>query len=68
VKVSIKDFAVNMDLGNNGLEFDVYDGDATHLGDFSVGKKYLTWCKGRTQRKNGKKVTWPEFIAWMESQ
>jgi hypothetical protein len=33
VKVSIKDLAVKMDLGNNGVTLDVYDNADKFLGD-----------------------------------
>jgi hypothetical protein len=31
MKVSVKDLAVTMDLGNNGIELDVYDNDGNAL-------------------------------------
>lgn len=68
MKVSIKDLSVDMDIKNNGVELDVYspDGDK-HLGDLIVTKTGLTWCKGKTSKKNGVKVSWEAFIEWMES-
>lgn len=35
MKVTIKDLAVNMKLGNRGVEFDVYDAQGKHLGDIN---------------------------------
>ena len=53
MKVSIKDLQVNMDLGNNGIELDVYDNEGKHLGDLVISKAKIEWCKGRTRRGNG---------------
>lgn len=68
MKVSIKDFAVTMEVRNKGIELDVYDNSGAHLGDLVVTKTGLTWCKGKTTPANGKKITWKEFIALMESR
>ena len=65
-KVSIKELGVDMDIKNKGLELDVYDGD-THLGDLYVTKKGLVWCKGRTTKPKGVKISWEEFRDWAES-
>lgn len=69
MKVSIKDLAVDMEVKNNGVELDVYSSDgATHHGDLFVTKAGLTWCKGKTSRAKGVKITWKDFIAWAESE
>ena len=68
MKVTIKSFDVGMEVKNNGIEFDIYAPNGTdRLGDCIVTKTGLTWCKGKTNRKNGVKVTWQDFITWMES-
>jgi hypothetical protein len=67
VKVSIKDLAINMDLGNNGVTFDVYDNDGKFLGDLRLGKGTVEWCKGKTQSGNGVKVKWNDLIQHFES-
>jgi len=69
MKVSIKELAVQMDIKNTGVEFDVYspDGD-DHHGDLIVTKSGLTWCKGRTRAGNGTKISWDKFIKWAEAQ
>ena len=66
MKVSVKDFAVSMEIKNKGIELDVYDNE-THRGDLVVTKSKLVWCKGRTKPANGKKITWDKFIGYMES-
>jgi len=58
--------SVDMEIKNNGVELDVYADGSTHLGDLIVTKTGLIWCKGKTARANGEKVSWDEFIDWME--
>jgi hypothetical protein len=66
-KVSIKKLSVDMDVKNNGVELDVYDGD-THLGDLYVTKTGLVWCKGKTTKAKGVKIRWKVFRKWAEAQ
>lgn len=67
MKVHIKDFTIDMDVRNNGVEFEVRNNENTFLGDCYVTKKGLIWCNGRTKKENGVSVTWDEFIEWMNS-
>lgn len=67
MKVSVKDFAVSMEIKSKGVELDVYDNDGKHLGDLVVTKTKLVWCKGKTTVANGKSITWKKFIDHMES-
>jgi len=67
MKVNIKDFSVDMELRNNGIELAVYDGDQ-HLGDLRIGKATIEWCEGRVRVGNGVKVRWPELIEWFNSR
>lgn len=69
MQVSIKDFSVNMEIKNRGVEFAVYSPDGEkHLGDLVVTKTGLTWCKGRTSPENGVKIKWQEFMEWAEQK
>lgn len=68
MKVSIKDFAVTMDIKSKGVELEVYANDGDHLGDLVVTMTGLTWCKGRTTPANGTKVTWQDFIKRMQGE
>ncbi len=68
MKVSIKDFNVQMDIKTAGIELEVYDNDDTHLGDLVITKTRLIWCHGRINPKNGVAVDWQEFIDYMEAQ
>lgn len=66
MKVGIKSFDVNMEVKNKGVEFDVYGNDDKFRGDLIVTKTGVTWCKGKTARKNGKKVSWDDLIKLLE--
>lgn len=68
MNVSVKSFDVDMQIKNKGIELDIYDNQDNHLGDLVVTKTGLTWCNGRTQRKNGKKIDWQSFIDWANRQ
>ena len=69
MKVFVKDFAVSMEIGNNGIMLDVYDpGEGgAHRGDVRFGRATIEWCPGRVHQGNGFKVSWNEFIAWIEA-
>lgn len=65
MEVRIKDFRIDLEIKNSGLELEVRDPDGAFRGDCYVTKTGLTWCEGKTTRKHGKKVTWNEFIEWV---
>jgi hypothetical protein len=67
MQVTIKDLAVSMELGNPGVEFDVYDANGNHLGDFRISNATVEWCKGRTRSGNGVQRSWEELIRWFLS-
>jgi len=68
VIVKVKEFDVAMEVKNNGIELDVAGPQGVHLGDLVVTKTKLIWCKGKTNRKNGKEINWADFIAFMERE
>lgn len=68
MKVSVKDLAVSMDLGNKGIQLDVYDNQDKFLGDLRIGKATIEWCKGKTRSGNGTEVSWKDLIEWFEGQ
>ena len=68
MKVSIKDLQVNMDLGNNGIELDVYNNQGDHVGDLRIGKAKLEWCKGKKHKGNGIQKGWDELIRFFEGK
>ncbi|PPQ41774.1 hypothetical protein [Rhodopseudomonas palustris] len=65
MEVRIKDFKVEMEVKNKGIEFEVRDNSGKHLGDCYLTKTGLEWCNGRTTQGNGKKLPWDKFIAQM---
>lgn len=67
--VRIKDFSVTMAVKAKGIEFEIKTPDGSqHLGDCYLTMAGLTWCKGKTTKERGKKVSWEKFIEWMERQ
>lgn len=69
MKVTIKEFNVDMEVKNSGVEFDVYSPDgSTHHGDLVLTKSGIVWCKGRTKRENGISLNWTRFIELIEAQ
>jgi len=66
MKVRIKSFDVEMEVKNNGIEFEVRTPNGEHLGDIVLKKSGLVWCKGRTAPQNGLKVSWKKFIEFAE--
>lgn len=68
MEVTIKDLSVEMNIKNRGIELDVYDNDGTHLGDLIINKKWLIWCKGKTTQANGVKISWRNFIEFMQDE
>jgi len=66
MQVKIKQFEIEMEIKNKGIEIDVSDNAAKHLGDLYVTGTRLVWCKGRTSQKHGKKINWSKFIEMME--
>ena len=67
MNVSIKSFDVKMEIKSKGVEFEVRDPQDNFLGDCIVTKTGLIWCKGKTKRPNGKKVSWNNLIDWIQS-
>ncbi len=69
MKVWITEFAVEQELKNSGMQIDIYKPDGEdRLGDLTITKTKLIWCKGKKHKKNGKEATWTEFIAWMDAK
>lgn len=67
MKVTIKQFDVEMEVKNKGIEFEVRDPQNNFLGDCVLTKSKLIWCPGKTSREQGKAMTWNKFIKLMES-
>lgn len=69
MNVWITELNAEQQLKTKGMQLDVYSPDGTErLGDLTVTKTKLIWCKGKTHKKNGAEASWADFIEWMESQ
>ena len=69
MKLNIKEITVKkLEVGASGTEFEVRDTKDKHLGDFHVTKANLVWCKGKTKKENGVKMTWKKFMDIMEEK
>lgn len=67
MNVWIKEFQVEMQIKNRGIELAVYNNDEppAQIGDLIITKTGLIWCLGRTTRENGRKKSWAQFGDWM---
>ena len=69
MQVKIKRFDVDMEVKNNGIEFEVRSPDGSqHVGDCYLTRRGLIWCQGQTTRPNGVDAPWDEFITWMNNR
>ncbi len=66
MKVSVRDFDVDMVLANNGITMQVYDNDGKYRGKLRIGRGTVEWCHGKTPIGNGVKVSWDAFIKQFE--
>jgi hypothetical protein len=67
MKVIVKDFNIDMEIKNRGIELEIKDTSGKQLGDLVIKKSQLIWCPGKTTPKYGKKLGWDKFIAMMEN-
>ena len=67
MQVNIKDLSVAMEIKNKGIELDVSNSGG-HIGDLVITRTRLTWCPGRTAPENGKKISWEDFIEFMNGR
>lgn len=59
VEVRVKTMTVDMPVKQNGIEFEVRSTDgSSQLGDCYVTMVGITWCKGKTTKPKGVKVSW----------
>ena len=68
MNLSIKQFAVKMELLPPGVELEVRDRDDNHLGNLVITNSRIIWCRPRVQRANGTSITWKKFIEFMDGQ
>ena len=68
MKVRIKQFDVGMEVKSSGIEFEVRTpDDAGQIGDCYLTMTGLIWCKGKTSKNRGIKISWVDFTKIMES-
>jgi hypothetical protein len=68
MKVGIKELKTP-EVGSKGVEFEIKTPDGNdHKGDVFVDKTGLVWCSGRTTKRNGKRITWDDFITFMNGR
>jgi hypothetical protein len=68
VQVRIKKLDINMMVKQNGIEFEVRTPDgASQLGDCYLTMTGLVWCKGRTTKPKGVKISWDELAVLLAS-
>ncbi len=68
MKVAIKDIGVDLTLKNKFMEVEVQDNKGKTKGTLSINKAYVVWRKAKHAPKNSIKVTWDDFIEFMESR
>jgi len=63
MKVTIKSFDVAMEVKQKGVELEVKSPDGTQFhGDCFVTMTGLIWCRGRTKKENGTKISWDQLM------
>lgn len=62
MNISIKKMAVEMEVKNTGIEFEIRTPQDDFLGDLIINKKGLIWCEGKKSRQNGKQKDWEEIL------
>jgi hypothetical protein len=68
MKVEIKDLGIPLNVGSKGIEFEIRTPDGkSQVGDVYLTMTGITWCKGKTKKANGKKISWAKFIAHMNA-
>lgn len=68
MEVRIKKFDLNMLVKSNGIEFEVRSPDgSSQVGDCYLTMTGLVWCKGKTSKANGIKLSWKDLATLLES-
>ena len=61
--VKIKQFNIEMELKNKGMELEIRNTKGDFLGDMIINKTGIIWCKGKRGKDNGVQKNWEEIIA-----
>jgi|GEM_PF-433586 len=71
MQVFIKSFNVpKIEVKSSGIELEVRDTEKNEhkfLGDCFVTMTGLVWCKGKTEKDNGVKITWNKLMTICEN-
>ena len=68
MKVWIKKIEVEMQVKNNGVEFEVRSTDDTRqIGDCYATSTGLTWCLGKKTKQKGVQIKWGELMVLCSS-
>lgn len=68
MQVSIKEFAIGMEVKSKGVGFEVRDTAGKFLGDCYVTMTGVEWCRGKTPQGRGVKIDWATFIKETEAR
>ncbi len=66
MEVAIKTWGGGFPVKSTGIKLQVKDTTGDHLGNLYITMPGVIWCNGKTQRKNGKALEWPEFMEMIE--
>lgn len=67
MKVNVEDLQAKMELGNNGITLSVYDNSGNYKGKLRIGKGKIEWCRGRTRKGAGSKISWEKLLEIFEN-
>jgi hypothetical protein len=62
MKVTADTSDCKIELGNNGITFDIADEAGKHIGHLRIGQATVEWRRGKTQAGNGKKIKLRDLI------
>lgn len=65
MKVEIKDLGAAINIKTQGTRFYVRGKGDKLLGSLYVTAAGVVWCKGKTTKTRGQKLTWKQFISMM---
>lgn len=69
MKVKVKELSAEIELKSNGMELEIRTPDgSSQLGDCYVTMTGLTWCRGKTMKKNGIKLSWNDLAQILASE
>ena len=64
MQVKTKNFKVEVEIKNKGMELEIRSTKNEFLGDMVINRTGMIWCAGKTSSKNGIQKTWEEIIDW----